>query len=1083
MKKIFLFLLPVLLGYFLFTGQKSSDSKGQIEAPPIWNIHKLTKWYTDRGFTPPQYVAIELNSSKRPNEVDANDGPDVRVFPTSNPQSENSIAISQFNPLNAFISTNMAGTQSYFFTSNGGASWFGSESDPGGYTNFGDPVALFDVAGNAYWGTLTSPGGVGITKTTNLGASWGPLMYADPVSNTNNDKEHMMTDLSGTNPNNIYVGFCDFNLTGPPISFVSSTNSGTTWSGRTNLGIGTNRGQGVNIQVGPNGEVYVAWAHYTAGTAEVGIGFAKSTNAGSTFNTPAVAFAITGIRTSNAGVPEFNNSRVSSFPSMSVDRSTGPRRGWIYVVYPDRSTGDADVYVNISTNGGTTWGSKIRVNGETVGNGKQQWMASSACDATNGALSVSYYSMDSTGFLTARYLATSLDGGTTWDRTKISDVRFTAGPISGFAAGYMGDYYETAAYAGKVIPTWSDNRSGSWQAYVSPISLGPSINHTPLGNTENLSGPYTVNAIITPAGSGIDPSKTKLYWSRNNPVITDSLLMTNTSGNNWTGNIPGNGSAATYRYYIKATDSLGRTATAPSGAPGTLYSFVAQLDLVKPVITHTPLTDQPKPNWPATVTATVTDNIGIDSSWVVWYKNTPVPTKEFKLINTSGSTFSAPFNSLNSDVVIGDFIFYKIFAQDNSIAHNRDSTALYSFKIIDVKLCEGFFSATFPPSGWNIEFTGTNYWTRNTVSSYGIGAGSAKFDFWSATAGTIQSLVTLTFSNTVSGDSLRFDDAYAPYSSGTDSLSIQTSTNSGTSYSTLVRLYGNATSGIGGNSLNTTTTNTSIFTPTSAQWATRKYSLPVGTNKIKFRAYSGFGNNLYLDTICVVNNVAPVPSTFTLAEQGFYNTSTNTLNMKDTVKVYLRTTTAPYVIVDSGKTVIDSISLSGSLTFNNAATGTYYIMVRHRNSVETWSKSGGESYVKGTPFSYNFTTAATQAFGNNLILVGPKYCIYSGDVNQDYLVELSDILQIYNDALIFATGYVVTDVTGDGFVDLSDLTIAYNNSTNFVGRQAPPGAEPQVTKQRVKQVNQINLQNQIDKTRKKDTVKNPVSDTEKKNLK
>ncbi|MBK8552098.1 MAG: hypothetical protein IPL53_13970 [Ignavibacteria bacterium] len=267
----------------------------------------------------------------------------------------------------------------------------------------------------------------------------------------------------------------------------------------------------------------------------------------------------------------------------------------------------------------------------------------------------------------------------------------------------------------------------------------------------------------------------------------------------------------------------------------------------------------------ATVTATVTDNLGLDSSWVVWYKNSPLPTKQFKLINTSGSTFTAAFNSLNSDVAINDNIYYKIFAQDNSLAHNRDSTTLYTFKIIDQVLCEDFTSATFAPTNWNIEFTGTQYWTRNAVSGYGTGSGSAKFDFWTASAGTTQSLITLAFGNSLSGDSLKFDNAYAPYTDGsTDTLEILSSTNGGTNYSTLVKLWGNNVNG----NLNTVAALGTAFTPTAGQWATKRYALPAGTNKVKFRARSGFGNNLYIDNICKTTSfVAAVPSTITFIAQ------------------------------------------------------------------------------------------------------------------------------------------------------------------------------------------------------------------------
>ncbi|MEZ4689809.1 MAG: hypothetical protein R3A12_06355 [Ignavibacteria bacterium] len=85
-----------------------------------------------------------------------------------------------------------------------------------------------------------------------------------------------------------------------------------------------------------------------------------------------------------------------------------------------------------------------------------------------------------------------------------------------------------------------------------------------------------------------------MYWSRNDVNITNSVSMTNSSGNNWTANIPGNGAAATYRYYITTTDLLNRTATSPSGAPAIFNQFVASTDNVKPVITHTPLVNQAK---------------------------------------------------------------------------------------------------------------------------------------------------------------------------------------------------------------------------------------------------------------------------------------------------------------------------------------------------------------------------------------------------------------------------------------------------------------------------------------------------------
>ena len=119
------------------------------------------------------------------------------------------------------------------------------------------------------------------------------------------------------------------------------------------------------------------------------------------------------------------------------------------------------------------------------------------------------------------------------------------------------------------------------------------------------------------------------------------------------------------------------------------------------------------------------------------------------------------------------------------------------------------------------------------------------------------------------------------------------------------------------------------------------------------------------------------------------------------------------------------------MCFNNASNGQYYIVVTHRNALETWS-GAGQSFTAGSVKTYDFTSASSQAFGNNLNLVSGKYCEYSGDPNQDGTVDASDIIDIYNDVTVIATGYINTDVTGDDIVDVSDLLITFNNSTDVV---------------------------------------------------
>jgi len=168
--------------------------------------------------------------------------------------------------------------------------------------------------------------------------------------------------------------------------------------------------------------------------------------------------------------------------------------------------------------------------------------------------------------------------------------------------------------------------------------------------------------------------------------------------------------------------------------------------------------------------------------------------------------------------------------------------------------------------------------------------------------------------------------------------------------------------------------------------------------------------------------------------EGFYDNVTNIM-VKDTLRVYLRNTNSPYSFVDSAISVLDSNG-HGIFKFPNGINGTlYYIVIKHRNSIETWSNQG--KMFSGYQLSYNFITAANKAYGNNLVLKGSKYCIYSGDVNQDGVVDATDNAAIDNDAYNFATGYLATDLTGDEVIDASDAAIADNNAANFVSVARP----------------------------------------------
>lgn len=419
---------------------------------------------------------------------------------------------------------------------------------------------------------------------------------------------------------------------------------------------------------------------------------------------------------------------------------------------------------------------------------------------------------------------------------------------------------------------------------------------------------------------------------------------------------------------------------------------------------------------------------------------------------TTDVTFDAWTFTPGNTYTVKDSVY---MADDINNSNNVLSGSLTAYLGQAVYNVNEQFTGSFPPANWVLSGTaGTMYWISSTAGGYANGTGSAKYDFWNAPNGTNQSMFTDAFTPSAAGDSLKFDYSYASLTnSAVDSLIIETSTNGGTTYSVLVKLRGRNTDTIGvGNTIKTVASTGSEFTPTlSSQWRSKKYILPAGTNKIKFRARSGFGNGLYIDNINISSYTMFTQYNIKLIPEGMYNGVT--LNMRDTVKAYLRNISSPFSLVDSSVAVFDSVTFNAPFVFKNAGTGTYYIQIIHRNLIEEWSKSGGEPFTKGVTANFDFTSSQSQTYGNNSVLIGSKWCLFSGDVIKDGLIELSDILSIYNDASVFSTGYIPTDLTGDDLSDLSDILVVYNNASNFVTKKSPESimAEFNSSKEKAKQ--------------------------------
>lgn len=193
------------------------------------------------------------------------------------------------------------------------------------------------------------------------------------------------------------------------------------------------------------------------------------------------------------------------------------------------------------------------------------------------------------------------------------------------------------------------------------------------------------------------------------------------------------------------------------------------------------------------------------------------------------------------------------------------------------------------------------------------------------------------------------------------------------------------------------------------------------------------------------NNRSPVAVTespgmilnLTMFIEGFYDSGSN-VQASDTITVELRNTASPFASEDAASAVVSSTG-NAFLKFGTAPDGNYYIVVRHRNSIETWS-AVPKALSRSTPQNFILSLTSSQAFGGNQKLVDNsplRYAVYSGDVNQDRTIDGTDVSLIDNDASNFVSGYVTTDLTGDNFVDGTDFAIADNNAANFISAIVP----------------------------------------------
>ncbi len=461
-------------------------------------------------------------------------------FDAQNRQSnETTTAISAANPAivaagaNDYRMVTVAGDVwiGFYVSSDGGATWFNTmvpgfttDTSPAGLASplknldaSGDPVVRFDATGDLYVAGIAfnrdfdqpdrpvdnlvyvakydyTPGTPAGTSTPNSAANppnftyvrttvvdRGAVGFAVPGSagfaGTFTDKEWMEIDTNAPSASpcagNVYVAHTNFHgVSGSsPIVLSYSTDGGATFRGPKTISTGgqggTPNNQGSDIAVGPTGTVYVAYNAFERSTGATTINLVKSTDCGVKWTQPVVVGAINDPQAPGVAF------RTPAFAFVSAD-DTNP--DVVYVAYQSLS-GDYDVYVQRSTNGGATWGAPVQMN-EDPGARHQIFPT---IDVSNGALHAAWYDFrlsttPGNEALDVFYACTNCAGfayPAFSENVRVTDVSHNGNCLlfGGGTAAFHGDYNELDARwngANHVVHvTWADNRD------VVPCDLDP----------------------------------------------------------------------------------------------------------------------------------------------------------------------------------------------------------------------------------------------------------------------------------------------------------------------------------------------------------------------------------------------------------------------------------------------------------------------------------------------------------------------------------------------------------------------------------------------------------------------------------
>jgi len=367
-----------------------------------------------------------------------------------------------------------ANIKNQYYSTDGGYTWT-DDVMSSSFEVWGDPCVITDTADNVYFFHLSWPSfgsfidRIVCQKSTDGGVTWNDGSYMGLNGTKAQDKEWAVVDWNNNNMYVTWTQFDDYGSSNPNdisiIRFSKSSDEGETWSEAVKINEvdgncidSDNTVEGAVPAVGPNGEIYVAWA------GPEGLVFDRSLDQGETWLDEDIFvdefpggwdYSIPGIM------------RCNGLPVTVCDLSGGSNHGTIYINWSDQRNGieDTDIWLAKSTDGGDSWSDPIRVNDDLPG--KQQFFTWISIDQATGYLWFVWYDRRNyNDNNTDVYMGVSTDGGETIQNFKVSEESFL--PWSNV---FFGDYNNVSSHNNVVRPIWTRLQEGNLSVWTAIIDV------------------------------------------------------------------------------------------------------------------------------------------------------------------------------------------------------------------------------------------------------------------------------------------------------------------------------------------------------------------------------------------------------------------------------------------------------------------------------------------------------------------------------------------------------------------------------------------------------------------------------------